>query len=192
MGSLVFGSLLIVLVEFKIPLHKVLNTDFDRRARLVAHIGRQILGIGPGIGHITRLQRQQVHFRFLAQAIFDGADVIHELHRLLVADVVDAVRRPARPRVRVRRIPVRVGRRRVVHRANNAFDNVVDVGEVALVLAVVEHVDGLALENVLGKHEQRHVGTAERAIHSEESQAGRRQVVEIRIRVRHEFVGLSW
>ena len=56
-------------------------------------------------------------------------------HRYLAADVVYFVRNPVR---------AFVGDRHVVERMHRTFGNVVDVGEVADHVAVVEHLDGFA------------------------------------------------
>ena len=63
-----------------------------------------------------------------------------------------------------------------VHGAHHALDDVARRSEVAPVVAVVEHVDRLAREDVLREQEQRHVRPAPRAVHREEAQAGRRQL----------------
>ena len=63
----------------------------------------------------------------------------------------------------------------MVQRADHAADDVIDVGEVATVLAVVEHVDRLAGEDVARKDEQRHVRAAPGSIDGEEAQTRRRQ-----------------
>ncbi len=68
--------------------------------------------------------------------------------------------------------------------------DVVDVGEVARVVTVVEHVDRLAGEDVARELEQRHVGAPPRPVHREEAQSRHRQTEEVRVGVRHELVGL--
>jgi hypothetical protein len=71
-------------------------------------------------------------------------DEFHQLHRLVVADVVHAVGCPAGGGVGAVLDEGRIGRGRPVEHAHHALGDVVDVGEVALHLAVVEHVDRLA------------------------------------------------
>ena len=85
---------------------------------------------------------------------------------------------------------VRVWPRDVVEGADHAFDDVVDVGEVADVMAVIEHVDRLAGEDLPREQEQRHVGPAPGAVHGEEAQPGGRQVEQMAVGVRHQLVGL--
>ena len=78
----------------------------------------------------------------------------------------------------------------VLHHADDAFDDVVDVGKVALALAVVENLDGLAGFELVGEAEVGHVGAAGGAVNGKESQARARDVVELAVGVRHELVAL--
>ena len=66
-----------------------------------------------------------------------------------------------------------------IARAHDALDDVVDVGEVAAMVPVVEDVDRLAREDALREQEQRHVRPAPRAVHREEAQARDRQREEV-------------
>ena len=61
---------------------------------------------------------------------------------LVIADVVDPVGRRRRRRIGARAVPCGVGRRDAVGGAQHALDHVVDVGEVARMVAVVEHSIG--------------------------------------------------
>ena len=75
-------------------------------------------------------------------------------------------------RIRIVAGPLRVRRRDAIAGPDHTFGDVLDEREVAFVVAVVEHVDGFALEDVLGEQEQRHVGPAPGTVHREETQAG--------------------
>ena len=108
---------------------------------------------------------------------------------MLVADVVNPVWRLARTRIGTVRIPVIVRRSCVVHRTDDTLDDIVNVGKVTAVVAVVEHVDGLTFDDIARKHEQGHVRAAERPVDREEAKARSRQAIEIGIRVRHQFIG---
>ena len=74
---------------------------------------------------------------------------VARLHRYLAADVVYFVRNAVRALFRDRH---------VVERVHADFSNVVDVGEVSDHVAVVEHLDGLALRDGAGKEHRAHVG----------------------------------
>lgn len=59
----------------------------------------------------------------------------------------------------------------MLHNADHSFHNVIDIGEVALAVAVVEDLDGLALDQFVGKTKIGHVGTACWAIDGKEAEA---------------------
>ena len=85
---------------------------------------------------------------------------------------------------------IRIFAGHAIERAHHPLDDVVYIGEVAPHAAVVEDVDRTALEHRPRKQKQRHVGPPPRAIHGEKAQAGRRQAVQMAVRVRHQLVGL--
>ena len=76
------------------------------------------------------------------------------------------------------------------HDADDAFDDVVDVGEVALAVTVVEDFDGLALDELISEAEVGHVGAAGGAVDGEETEAGGGDVVKFGVGVGEEFVAL--
>lgn len=80
--------------------------------------------------------------------------------------------------------------RGVLHDANYTFYYVVDIGEVALAVAIVEYLDGLAFNKFIGEAEVSHVGTAGGAIDGKEAQASRGDVVELAIGMGHQLVAL--
>ena len=86
--------------------------------------------------------------------------------------------------------PLGVRRRGPVEDSDDALDDIVDVGEVAPVPAVVEHVDGAVLEDVASEPEQRHVRAAPWSVDGEEPQAGGGDRVEMAVAVRHQLVRL--
>jgi len=108
----------------------------------------------------------------------------------VVADVVDAVGGGAGAGIGRGAVPVRIRQGDPVAGAEDALHDVVDVGEVAAHPAVVVDVDGFAGEDGPGEEKEGHVGPAPGAVDGKEPQAGGRQAVEVRIGVRHQFVGL--
>ena len=58
----------------------------------------------------------------------------------------------------------------LLHDPHDAFDDVVDVGEVPLHASVVEDLDGVALQNGPREQEQRHVRPSPGTVHGEEPQ----------------------
>src|ERR1700722_1544127 len=134
-------------VKRKIPFDELLHTRFQIGARPIAHVARQRFDIGPGVGQIAGLHRQQILLRAPPQALFEHLDVAQQRHRLLIADVVNSIRGRARGRIRRRGIPVGIGRRHSIYGADDALDDVVDIGEIPLMLAAVEHVDGQSCQD---------------------------------------------
>lgn len=78
----------------------------------------------------------------------------------------------------------------VLHDADHSFHDVIDVGEVALAVAVVEDLDGFAFHQFVGEAEVSHVGTTCWTIDCEETETGGWDVVEFAVGVRHQFVAL--
>ena len=72
----------------------------------------------------------------------------------------------------------------------NAGDNIIDIGEVPIHIAMIINLDCLSSANLIGKFEISHVGAAERSIDGKETQPCRWDAIEMAIRVSHEFVGL--
>jgi hypothetical protein len=107
-----------------------------------------------------------------------------------VADVEHPMRCPAGGRVWVGWIKGRIGRSRLVKQANQALDDVVDIGEITHHLAVVEHLDWLACQHCLGEQKQSHIRPAPRPIHREKTQARGKPPVEVAVGVGHQLIGL--
>lgn len=78
----------------------------------------------------------------------------------------------------------------VLHDANHSLHNVVDIGEIALAVAIIENLDGLTFHQFVGEAEVSHVGTAGGAIDGKEAEAGRWDVVELRVGMGHQLVAL--
>lgn len=113
----------------------------------------------------------------------DGHEV-KEVFGRVVADVIYLVRGDGQPVLTV----LLLGG--VLHDANYTFYYVVDIGEVALAVAIIENPDGFAFHQLIGEAEVSHVGTASRAINCKEAQAGRGNVVELRVGMGHQLVAL--
>ena len=118
------------------------------------------------------------------QLLLEDGHEIQQVLRIAVADVVDLVRRHRQP------VLTGLAFRRVSHDANHTLDNVVDVGEVAAAVAVVEDTDGLPGAKLVRESEICHVGTARRTVHGEKPQSRRRDVVEFRICMGHQLIAL--
>ena len=176
-------------IKASIPLHEPGNAFLHGGVGLVAHGGVQLGDVCVGVWHVAGLQGQHVLDGFFAHGTFDGVDVGRELDGAVVADVEQAPGGVAGGGVWACAVPGGVGRCNLVAGANDAFDNVINVGEVSAVVAVVEDLYGLAFEDVFGELEQGHVGPAPGSIHGEEAQAGGGQAEQVAVAVGHEFVG---
>lgn len=113
----------------------------------------------------------------------DGHEVEKVLGRV-VADVVHLVRGDGESILAVLLL------RGVLHDAHHSLHDVVNIGEVALAVAIVEYLDGLAFHQLVGEAEVSHVGTTCGAIDGEETEAGRGDVVEFAISMGHQLVAL--
>jgi len=173
------------LVVVAVPGDEVGHALLHRGGGLVTHGALELGGVGVGVGYVAGLQRQQILDCFFTQRFFNGFDVGAELDGVVVADVVEPERGVAGRRVRGVAAPLGVGRGRLVAHADHALDDVVNVGEVAGVVTVVEHLDGLAGKRGLGEQEQRHVWAAPGAVDGEKAQPGGRQPVKVAVAVGH-------
>ena len=127
---------------------------------LIAALGFELGGIGVGLVHVAGLHGQEVLLGRLAVSVFDFGDKVHELYGVAAADVVNLVGH-------VIRALGCIGH--MIQRVDGAFGDVVDIGEVADHVAVVEHLDGFTLGNSAGKKHGRHVGAAPRTVNGKES-----------------------
>ena len=126
---------------------------------LVAALGFELGGIGVSLVHVAGLHGQEVLLGRLAVSVFDFGDKVHELYGVAAADVVNLVGHVVRALGCIGHM---------VQRVDGAFGNVIDVGEIADHVAVVEYLDGLTLGNRAGKKHRRHVGTSPRTVYGEE------------------------
>ena len=78
----------------------------------------------------------------------------------------------------------------MLHDAHHSLHDVVDIGEIALAVAIIEDLDGLAFHQFVGEAKICHVGTAGGAIDGEEAQTGRGDVVEFRVGMGHQLIAL--
>ena len=76
------------------------------------------------------------------------------------------------------------------HDTDDALDDIIDIGEVTTTVAIVEDLDGFALQELVGEAEIGHVRTSCRAIDGEETEACGGDIVELRIAMGKELVAL--
>ena len=113
-----------------------------------------------------------------------GRNVVQQVFGSASADVVDSVGRQREV------IFSGLFLRCSLHDTDDTLDDVVDVGEVALAVAVVEDLDGLSRLQFLRGGEVEHVRTACGAIYGKKAQPCRWNIVEFAVAVRQKLVGL--
>ena len=183
-----------MLVVFAIPLSKSPQTFSQAGIGLEAEVLLQWGCVCIGYGHITWLHRNKflVGLEVVVLGQHAGTDQLflkdgHEVEKVLgrvVADVVHLVRGDGESILAVLLL------RGVLHDAHHSLHDVVNIGEVALAVAIVEYLDGLAFHQLVGEAEVSHVGTTCGAIDGKEAEAGRGNVVELRVGMGHQLVAL--
>ncbi len=95
----------------------------------------------------------------------ENGDEVEEILGGVVADVIHLVGRNGKTVLAILLLGC------MLHNADYSFHNVIYKSKVALAVAVVEDLDGLALDQFVGEAKVGHVGTTCRAIDSEEAEA---------------------
>ena len=116
--------------------------------------------------------------------LLEDVDEVQQVLGLAAADVVDGIRGDGQA---VLADPLFRG---LAHHPDDAFHDVVDIGEIAAAVAVVVDLDGLALEQFVRETEIGHVRTAGRAVNGKEAKARGRDIVKLGIAVSEELVAL--
>src|SRR5690554_4746595 len=140
-------------IERPIPGHEIGYPLAHTGGRLIAYLPLQLRHIGKGVRHIPRLQGQQLADSCLAGSRLNGLNVLGELNRAVVTNVEDPEWSVTGGRIRLVAVPVKIRLGDVIAGANHPFHDVIDIGEIASVVAMVEHLNRLAGENVAGKQE---------------------------------------
>lgn len=177
-----------------IPLSKSSQALSQAGIGLEAEVLFQGRRIGVGYGHVAGLHRYEflVGLEVVVLGQDAGTDQFflqdgHEVEEVLgrvVADVVYLVWWDGQSVFTV----LLLGG--VLHDANHSFHDVIDIGEVALAVAIIEDLDGLAFHQFVGEAKVCHIGATGGAIDGKEAQAGRGNVVEFRVGMGHQLVAL--
>jgi len=159
-----------------------------------AEIALESGGVGIGGGNITGLHRDEllvgVEVIVLREDagtdefLLEDGDEIEEVLGLAATNVIDGIGRDGEA------IVAGLACGGFLHDADDALDDVIDVGEVAAAVAVVVDLYGVALDELVGEAEVGHVGTACGAIDGEEAEASGGDVVELGIAMGKELVAL--
>ena len=162
-----------------VPFDELSDALMQPHDGLVADLRLEPGGVSIGLIDVAGLHGQELLLRLHAERLLDFGDEVHEFHGVGAADVIDAV--PQAVRIRLRQ---------VVQTADGAGDDVVDEGEVADHVAVVEHLDGLPLRDGPRKQHRRHIRPAPGAVDGEIPQARHGDAIQLAVAVGHQFVGL--
>ena len=106
----------------------------------------------------------------------------------MIADVVEPIGRRAGAWVGMLSAPARIGSGDPIGKPRHRFRDVVDIREIPLHVAVVEHLDRLAGQDRPREQEHRHVRPAPWAVHGEEANPGSGQAEQVAVGVRHQLV----
>ena len=109
--------------------------------------------------------------------LLEDIDKVQQVFGLAAADVVDSIRRDGKPVLAVLLF------RGFAHDADDAFHDVIDIGEIPSAVAVVVDLDGLAFQQCVRESEIGHVRAARRAVDGEEAEARGRDIVKLGIAV---------
>ena len=116
--------------------------------------------------------------------LLEDIDKVQQVLGLAAADVVDGIRRDGKPVLAVLLF------RGLSHDADDAFHDIINIGEIASAVAVVVNLDGLAFQQLVRESEIGHVRTPCGAVDGKEAEACGRDVVKLGIAVGEEFVAL--
>ena len=147
--------------------------------------------IGPGRVHVARLHRHVVPDRPDPEGVLDRVDEVEQLHLVRVTDVDDPERRDRGQAVVVGYllwILRSLGYR--IHQHPDPPNQVTDVGEVAVHVAVVVDIDRPPVEDRVDELVVGEVGSSPGPVDREEPEHRGREVPEVGVRVGHRLVGL--
>ena len=116
--------------------------------------------------------------------ILEDIDKVQQVLGLAAADVVDGIRRDGKPVLAVLLF------RGFAHDADDAFHDVIDIGEIPSAVAVVVDLDGLAFEQFVRESEIGHIRTPGRTVDGEEAEARGRDIIKLGIAVGEELIAL--
>lgn len=190
------GSSILFLLPIipSIPLSEPPQPLSKRYARLEAEVLLERCGVGICDRDVAGLHRDEflVGLEIVVRRqdagtyefLLKNRHEVQKILRRIVADVIYLVRRNRKTVLTVLLL------RGMSHDTHNSLHDVIDIGEVAFAVAVVEDLDCLAFTEFVGEAEIRHVGAASWAIDREETETCGRDIVELRVSMGHELVAL--
>ena len=125
---------------------------------------------------------------FTTQRLLDQLNEAQQVRRLVVTDVEHPMWSRRSGRIRLKRIKSKLTRC-FVATAHHTFNDVIDIGEVALHLAIIEHFDRLTSQDCPSKQNRRHIWSAQ-GPHREKPQTSSWQSIEVAVCMSHQLIGL--
>ena len=116
--------------------------------------------------------------------LLEDVDKVQQVLGLASADVVDGIRRDGKP------VLAGLLLRGFAHDPDDAFHDVIDIGEIPAAVAVVVDLDGLTFQQFVREAEIGHVRAPGRTVDGEEAKARGRNVIKLGIAVGEELVAL--
>ena len=166
---------LLFLIELGVPLGEVAEAFAEGDLRGEAVVALKGGGVGIGGGDVAGLHGDELFVGLEVEVLGEDAgtdefflkdgDEVEEVLRLAATDVIHGIGWDGEA------VLALLALGGALHHAHDTFYDVIDIGEVATAVAVVVDLDGVALEEFVGEAEIGHIGTAGRAIDSEEAQA---------------------
>lgn len=165
-----------LLIEVFVPVGEGAEAGAERGGGLKAEVAFERCCVGVGYWYIAWLHGYEafVCFEVVVGGEYSGGNKffleylyeVEEVLGIVVADIVDGIGRDGKS------VFAGLAFGSSVHYADYAFDDVVNIGEVAFAVAVVENLDGFAFDEFVGEAEVGHIGTPGRTVYGEETQAG--------------------
>jgi len=116
--------------------------------------------------------------------LLEDIDKVQQVLGLAAADVVDGIRRDGKP------VLTGLLFRGFAHDPDNAFHDVIDIGEIATAVAVVVDLDSLAFQQFVREAEIGHIRAPSGTVDGKEAEARGRDIVKFGIAMGEELVAL--
>ena len=186
--------LLALLIIFLIPLRKLPQPLPQRNLRRKSEIPFKRGGIGIGSRNVSGLHGHEFLMGIEVvvggehagadEFLLEDIDEVQQVLGLAAADVVNGIGRDGQS------ILAGLLLRSFAHNPDDAFHDVIDIGEIPSAVAVVVDLNGLTFQQFVRESEIGHVRTPGRSIDGEEPEARGRDIVKLGIAMGEEFVAL--
>ena len=147
---------------------------------LITNLSFQLGGVGIGHIHIAGLHGLHDLLGLLPYRLLNLTDEIHQFHGVRTTDVIHTERHV---------VGTVCCHWRFVQTLDGTVGNVVDIGEIANHVAIVEYLYRLTLTDGTGKEHRSHVGTSPWSVDREVTESGGRNAIQLTVAMGHQLVG---